>query len=298
MPYNDAFRGNTSIEFDGEFIAIWNDEIDPIEDIEFGAHSIIHEMFHCFQKEQQFQGYPNDFILYNYPRTYEIINAKFNETQLLIKAFNENDAESFDAFRKTRALRLSNAPQFTVQEIRTEKLEGLAEYVGLKALKSLNLKKYASIIGEYIKRLEMVSALYLDIRRVSYFIGTVLFFVLEQQNYGINMLEDGMFDAHEVSSVVAPMMDHKELKELIVQDQQNKASIIADFIKEADYLDCEASICGYDPMNTFKIDDLMYCKYFIFLCHGDDSSFPINEEVVLRCKKGSLDGIEGYYLKK
>ena len=34
IPYQDGFRGNTSIFYEGEYIAIWNLEFDPIDDPE------------------------------------------------------------------------------------------------------------------------------------------------------------------------------------------------------------------------------------------------------------------------
>lgn len=46
MPYQDQFRENTSILYEGEYIAIWNMEFDPIEDPEQLAYCLVHEMFH------------------------------------------------------------------------------------------------------------------------------------------------------------------------------------------------------------------------------------------------------------
>ena len=49
MPGREDFRGNTAKEYEGEYIAIWNMEFDPVEDVERLAYLLVHEMFHCHQ---------------------------------------------------------------------------------------------------------------------------------------------------------------------------------------------------------------------------------------------------------
>ena len=46
LSYQDSFRGNTAVFYEGEYIAIWNIEFDPIDDPEQLAYCLIHEMFH------------------------------------------------------------------------------------------------------------------------------------------------------------------------------------------------------------------------------------------------------------
>jgi hypothetical protein len=47
-------------------------------------------------------------------------------------------------------------------------------------------------------------------------------------------------------------------------------------------------ICGYDPMNMIKIDDMILCSHFVMLKSGSDPVF-IQGPVVVNLKKGSFN---------
>ena len=64
-----GFYGNTTIEFEGEHIAIWHvDQDTRAYDIDTFTAGIVHEMFHAFQRENRLESNaPNDLLLLQYP---------------------------------------------------------------------------------------------------------------------------------------------------------------------------------------------------------------------------------------
>ena len=67
IPYDTRFLGNTSIEYEGGFLAIWDvGDLMP-ECLESFASDIIHEMFHAFQRERNETRYPDDLVMLDYP---------------------------------------------------------------------------------------------------------------------------------------------------------------------------------------------------------------------------------------
>ena len=67
IPRVNRFLGNTAIEYDGAFIAIWSIEDTSTEDAEVLAADIVHEMFHAYQKEKGESRFPNDLKMLDYP---------------------------------------------------------------------------------------------------------------------------------------------------------------------------------------------------------------------------------------
>ena len=105
-PYDRRFLGNTAIEFEGGFLAIWKVEKPREENTVSLAASLVHEMFHAFQRERGEARFPNDLIGLDYPRTAEAVLATEAEHALLREAFRTKEAaekrpllDRFMAFR-------------------------------------------------------------------------------------------------------------------------------------------------------------------------------------------------------
>src|SRR5690606_1728486 len=68
IDWNNRFIGNTAIKYEDNYIAIWN--LDTIEtiDIDVLSASMVHEMFHAYQYEQQEKRWPKeiDGLFYEY----------------------------------------------------------------------------------------------------------------------------------------------------------------------------------------------------------------------------------------
>ena len=201
IPYQDGFRGNTSIFYEGEYIAIWNLEFDPIDDPEQLAYCLIHEMFHCHQYTNNETRYPSDFELLNYPDDIENFVNKYNENKYLADAYEQHDIELLRKFAYIRELRYKVYPSMVCQELKAETLEGMAEYIGLKALESINAEKYRAIVDDYLGKLKAESNLLFDVRRISYFTGTIFFLCLEQFSFSVNNVFDSEETAYEQNRI-------------------------------------------------------------------------------------------------
>lgn len=60
---------------------------------------------------------------------------------------------------------------------------------------------------------------------------------------------------------------------------------------------CKAFICGYDPMNMFRVGVFIYCKHFILL-NINGTVRNINSEAVLQLDENSNQNVIGHYLAK
>lgn len=179
MPYEDSFRGNTSLLYHGEYIAIWNVELDPVDDMDMLACDLVHEMFHCHQNANHEARFPSDLAMLRYPANMDNFTKKYNENRYLASAYLSRDVEAFRRFAVLRNQRLAAYPDMLRQELRVETIEGMAEYVGLKALRAIDGEKFASAVKRHVDKLNAQSGLLFDVRRISYYTGAVYFLCLE-----------------------------------------------------------------------------------------------------------------------
>ena len=300
IPYQDGFRGNTSIFYDGEYVAIWNMEFDPIDDPEKLAYCLIHEMFHCHQYTNNETRYPSDFELLNYPDDVENFVNKYNENKYLTDAYEQRDIELLRKFAYIREMRYKIYPSMVRQELKAETLEGMAEYIGLKALECINAEKYRAVVNDYLGKLKAESNLLFDVRRISYFTGTIFFLCLEQFGFSVNNVLDSEETAYEqnridIKDVTAEIISYSFILNNYKKLQQEKRSKVEEHIKHSKYIESHAFICGYDPMNMFRIDDVIFCSYFVCI-NENDKVKTINSAVALKLAKGSNQSIVGYYI--
>lgn len=302
IPYEDDFRGNTAIKRDGEYIAIWNMELDPMEDIERFAYLLVHEMFHCHQRANGEKRYPSDLVLLNYPRDIDNFQKKYNENLYLAEAYEKHDQKALQTFSQIRNMRMKAYPDMVRQELEVETIEGMAEYVGLKALQRINYRKFAGIIKEYLCKLRQQDSLLFDVRRISYYSGALYNLCLE--HHGISIRNDFVgertvyeqnplaFDGSPVAITPYDFIPCRYAE--IITERENR---IAEYIENWEYTACNAFICGYDPMNMFRVGVYIYCKYFICLNVGGTVQ-TMNSSVVLRLDENSNQNIVGYYCAK
>ena len=300
IPYQEGFRGNTAIWYENEYVAIWNMELDPIDDMEQLAYCLIHEMFHCHQYTNKEARFPSDFELLNYPDDVENFIEKYNENRYLTDAFERKDMQLLRKFACIREKRYKNYPSMVRQELKAETLEGMAEYVGLKALEYINAEKYRAIVTDYLDKLRAESKLLFDIRRISYYTGTVFFLCLEQFDVSINNIFDSKQTAYEqnsidITGVTAEIFSYGFILNNYNQLRQEKKANVEEHIKRSKYTEYEAIICGYDPMNMFRVGDIVYCSHFVCLDENGNVK-TINSAVALKLAEGSNQKIVGYYL--
>lgn len=300
VPHQDGFRGNTAILYEGEYIAIWNVEFDPIDDPERLAYLLVHEMFHCHQCANKESRYPSDLELLNYPDDAENFVNKYNEDRFLADAYEAHDAELLRKFAFVREIRYKMYPSMVRQELKAETLEGMAEYIGLKALRCINAGKYHAIVKDYLGKLRAQDNLLFDIRRISYFTGTIFFLCLEQFGFPVNDSFDSEKTAYEqthidITGVTAEILPYDFILDNYNKLRQEKSATVKEHIKHGKYIQCNGVICGYDPMNMFRVEDVVFCSHFVSICENG-VTMTINSAVALKLAEGSNQSIVGYYI--
>jgi hypothetical protein len=196
----EAFLANTSIQYNGEHIAIWYLPEAPSDWDQLSA-SIIHEMFHAYQNASGESRWPDEkAALLHYQYTSENLSAKLQEAELISTLLNHNPAADFEALlgaRKSRAQKHSYEYDY---EARIEQIEGTANYVELRALEQLDPAKAQAKWDTALKSI-LDPANYLPIRIVSYAIGALFLACIKKQSvfdfesfadepFSIKILED------------------------------------------------------------------------------------------------------------
>lgn len=299
LPPREDFMGNTAKEYEGEYIAIWNMEFDPVEDVERLSYLLVHEMFHCHQFTNKETRFPSDLDLLNYPDDVDNFTKKYNENRYLTDAYEKQDSEAFWKFVAIRKERYRKYPEMVCQEWKVETLEGMAEYIGLKALECINKEKYTAIVVDYLGKLRKESKLLFDVRRISYYTGAVYFLCLEKLGLEVRNAFDSEMTAFEQNpvdtcGVEAALCSYDFIPTCFTELSEEKKRVIREHMEHCAYTECHSLICGYDPMNMFRSGDLIYCKYFVCLNeNGEIKTFT--SATVLQLEEGSNRNVRGYY---
>lgn len=302
MPYQDGFRGDTAIEYNGEYVAIWNIEFDSVYDTEMLAYSLVHEMFHCHQRANGEKRYPSDFVLLSYPGDIDNFEKKYNENLYLTEAYEKHDIGALQKFAYIRSIRMKVYPDMVLQELKVETIEGMAEYVGLKALQVINCEKFANITNDYICKLRQQDNLLFDIRRIAYCSGALYDLCLDNNRIIIHndfISEQTAYEQNYIAfnGITAEVRHYEFISHLYAEFIREREKLVAEHIKNAEYIVCNAFICGYDPMNMFRVGTLIYCKHFVCL-NIDGRVQNINSAVVLKLGENSDQNVIGYYIGK
>lgn len=299
FPVDGRFRGNTCIDFEGEYIAIWRVEDSDYQDIDLLAANVVHEMFHVYQRNNMDLDYPNDLKILSLDAGADYYLMKLTENLALCDSIRITDLKEKQKYinnllaqRKQR----SNAyEQLTLEEKKAEQLEGAAEFCGTMALKTLNPEKYQLRIQDYIKKISTPSTEFFDVRRMSYFTGTLLY---------VTLFDAGMkYDDASVYSLTEHMVlpggtleDNAELINSFERYENNKAKTISEaHVNLKTVTEGEFMICGYDPMNMFRSGNELYCKNFVLLTkdYCETTEF-LQGPVVLKLKDGEYNIITAY----
>ena len=162
----DRFLGNTAIEYDGEFIAIWNVSGEP--DLDILSSKMIHEMFHGFQNSNNDSRFPQELsALYQYRYSNENLSVKLKENQLIADLAQEFNNEKLERLLKYRKYRHEHFQYEFIYESKIEQIEGAANYVELQALKQISETIYLRKL-EQMKQNITEPANLLPVRIVSY----------------------------------------------------------------------------------------------------------------------------------
>lgn len=136
---SDAFCANTSILYQGEQIAIWKVEQDPI--IPILTSKLVHEMFHGYQTLQKWNCWADEMeALYRYRYHAENLSLKCRENDLLLHLLDHFDNALYCELLSHRKERSEKFPYEYAYESKVEEIEGTATYVEWMVLKQLDEK--------------------------------------------------------------------------------------------------------------------------------------------------------------
>ena len=309
IPYDNRFLGNTSINYEGENLAIWF--IEDVEGVNYEELSanIVHEMFHSYQISQNETRFPNDIKALSYPNNLENYQLKYNENIMLVKALNSIEKNiKLDLLMQiiaSRQLRLKKFGELIKYEFIIETIEGCAEYCGTKALKSISSDLYKKRIYEYKEILISDKKIIFDIRRCCYFTGTLFLLLLDEIgiDFSKDISEQELTIFEQVSlllyknNIIIKQPNLEIIKIHFEEELLKKQMLIDNFNNKNPTVHYgEFSICGYDPMNMFKVDNKIFCNNFIILHNIKSKENIFVKGPVIVVFEDNSDIIKSYYL--
>ncbi len=262
----DQFLANTSIKFNGEYIAIWNvlEEIDEV----ILTSKMIHEMFHAFQQMNEDARFPNELeALKEYSYTAENLSIKLEENKLLAKLIERFDPIEYEHLLQLRSFRLSHYEYEYRYEAAIEQIEGSANYVELCTLKQISEEAFQKNLSSMLVQIQDPNKL-IPIRIISYSIGALLFYAQKQNNLvdfeyfsniptTISILENhpSYYGIHNI---------HPKIQKIVSTYQKDTKQIIETAINQGDCVaEGEFELLGVNVYNARYQDNYIVSTYFV-----------------------------------
>ena len=286
---DNRFRGNTSIDYDGEKIAIWNVTNEDLNSIEILASNIAHEMFHAFQLDNEEKRFPNDIKGLDKPLDVEYYGMKQLEAELLAESLTSRDERMRSSnLIKIVSLREKRSTLWrtpTEYEFRIETVEGAAEYLGTIVLKAIDEKRYKERITAYSQIIVDNKRLF-DTRRYSYFYGALLLTLLNSMN--IQFSEDIRDNPKTIMEELLSTINQRVQIERVAIDpaiEEEMTRYRKDLFDRFDKFHAthrknhlgRYNIIGYDPMNMYKDENEILHERWVLL-HDYDENQPVSIE--------------------
>ncbi|MFW5889389.1 MAG: hypothetical protein ACOCUD_03310 [Bacillota bacterium] len=258
----DEFTGNTAIKYEGNFIAIWY--LQNSLDEKILVSKLIHEMFHAFQYEQNEKRFPDELdALFNYENSLDLLQLKYYESITLLELDNNFTSFNFKEFLNIRAYRKKQYPYQYEYESKIEVVEGMAQFVELKALGQIDENLYLKQYNKLKERIKNINN-YFPIRIISYDIGTLLIKVMLDNDIDVNQkinsnafLLDKQLKAFVIKDLCYP--SEKKVTEAYKKDIAKLNGIIASGTKN--YKD---KIIGEFNLKFLNVYDARYYKGYIY----------------------------------
>jgi hypothetical protein len=259
------FIANTSIAFEGEYIAIWNVTSLP-KNLDQFTSLIIHEMFHTHQNMNQETRYADEKkALIQYKYDLENLSLKLQEAQILQSLIEDNDMSLWNSLISNRAYRNKKFPYEYEYEACIEQIEGSAHYVELKALEQLNYE-LAQIGWKHLIDKVLDHTQYFPIRIISYSIGALMLRCINKisllnphtfsnQPFSIQIIEGISSDIENVS--IEPL-----IQQTLSEYQKETKNIINNALTKN-----EVVLSGIYPLVSLNIYNARYFESFATSTH-------------------------------
>ena len=268
----DRFLGNTAIEYNGEFIAIWYLSEDT--DTEILASKMIHEMLHGFQNNNRDPRFPNELsALYHYRYNSENLSIKLEENRLLCELTESFRTEKLMQLLRYRKYRYEHFRDEFIYESKIEQIEGAANYVELQALKQISEPLYRRKL-EQMKQTVVKPESMLPIRIVSYDTGALLLHILKENHLPIaqdfsdlTFSEVLILDVNDEESCSVNETVHRCIDAYFRKAQTVIDSAIA---KNAVVMSEESPLLGVNVYNAVYHNGYITSTYFVM--YGSESA--------------------------
>ncbi len=299
---DERFMGNSTMNFNGENIAIWDmSSINEYKSSKKIVSGIVHEMFHCFQAEYGEKRHANEILGIDYPIEPVNINLRSVEREFLYRsAIEQNSTEKLDLLKEffnVRAQREKVIGTFLGYEKAIETFEGAAVFVEFQALKQLCTDN--DILAEFLTGFTDVSIANLAIRRSSYFQGMILCMITDEllPDWKIEFQNSGLYLSDfiknklkiEPESTIEARIISEEVISCIDEWEDNVDKEFKDFDRFDNIQKLEGIfVTGFDPMNIIKRGNEYMHKHFLRI-NQDGQDKIINGPVKMVCGENMFD---------
>lgn len=284
------FIGNTSIEFEGQHIAIWylTQEVNDYDQL---TASIIHEMFHAFQNNHHESRYPNEMqALVEYQYHEENLILKLKEAEIMKRLYFKHDVKRFNELLTIRMYRYQKFAYEVEYESHIEQIEGTAHYVELKALEQLNKQR---AINKWYELFETIlnPNHYLPVRVISYSIGAALLKCCELNHSISTSFSDVPFSIALIKGVELQPIEvnyDSTIKDLISSYHQETQNIIERTLNKN-----ECVLKGSFPLISLNIYNARYFQGYAtstyFVAYTDQGELKVlNGDFVVKLDQLTL----------
>lgn len=95
IPWNDRFVGNTAINYQDKYIAIWKITEEEQENLDYEelTANLVHEMFHAFANTCKEERYPNDLKMLMVPDDLKLWLGKYAENKVLAEGMQQKNTQ-------------------------------------------------------------------------------------------------------------------------------------------------------------------------------------------------------------
>lgn len=277
----DVFLGNTSVLYNGEWVAIWNvqEQISPI----VLTSKIIHEMFHGFQMMNHDSRFPDELdALYNYKYEEGNLSLKLMENQLLYHSSTRFDKDIFREFLKIRKYRFDSFRYAYHYESSIEQIEGTANFVELHCLKQLSAELFEKALSAVRERIIKPNNL-LPIRVICYDIGALLLYVMTENNIAF---EDGFSSVTFAEAILNDVDGKKYVPErnmkCLLDSYNAKANEVIRKAKEKNTIiaDTPCDLLGVNVYDAIFCENHIISRYFVMFGSGDNQQIEYGDFVI------------------
>lgn len=277
----DIFLGNTSILYNGEWVAIWNlqEQIDPV----VLTSKIIHEMFHGFQMMNHDSRFPDELdALYNYKYEEDNLNLKLTENQLLCRLSIRFEKALFEELLQIRKYRFDTFPYAYRYESGIEQIEGTANFVELHCLKQLSAGLFEKALSAMRDRILQPKNL-LPIRIICYDIGALLLYVMTENNipfetgfspvtFAEAILSDAAGKKHIPEGNMKDLLDHYHTKASeVIRQAKEKNTVITD---------TPCDLLGVNAYNAIFHENHIISRYFVMFSSVSNPQIEYGDFVI------------------